>query len=420
MMAYLTAWWASNGTAFLVGSSCLLTLAALATRLIRSEIGQQRCCEAAVAAVLLWLVLSPMARFLPESVAEKVLLTVSKTTAAAEPLGLSMAGAEAIDWSAWLGFCMLIGCSVLSLYLASAWLLLARLLHHARPAGKGIDGILDSLPLARSSIPVLVSKHAQRPFCCGLFHPRIVLPASCAELSPETLRAVIMHELAHLKQGDLRGRVLFALAMPVLFWNPVFWWLRMRAQLCAELVADDLAAGHLDKGSYVRDLIELAEQLPTSNPRGPVRMAVIEKESEFYRRMKVLIQRRDPITTKCSLTQTIARRVCVLSLVALAACAWTKVPEPDDRIVQRIEVPSDEDAPRVYFNFEDADAHKVFDTIAKIPGINLIISPAASGKVNVRMKNQPWQNALVEVAAQIDCVVLHLSDNIYQVVPRSE
>ena len=42
------------------------------------------------------------------------------------------------------------------------------------------------------------------PAICGLLSPVVVVPARILEtLAPDKLKAILMHELAHMKRGDL-------------------------------------------------------------------------------------------------------------------------------------------------------------------------------------------------------------------------
>ncbi|MBK8101148.1 MAG: hypothetical protein IPK26_29045 [Planctomycetes bacterium] len=53
-----------------------------------------------------------------------------------------------------------------------------------------------------------------------------------------------------------------------------------------------------------------------------------------------------------------------------------------------------EKPPRVYFAFENTDIAKVIDTIAKISGANIVVSPEVKGNITLRLKHIPWRDAL--------------------------
>ena len=55
---------------------------------------------------------------------------------------------------------------------------------------------------------LLRSDDAKMPFACGLARPTIVLPAECDAWTPDRRRAVLLHELAHVRRRDLLGHTL--------------------------------------------------------------------------------------------------------------------------------------------------------------------------------------------------------------------
>ncbi len=78
-----------------------------------------------------------------------------------------------------------------------------------------------------------------------------------------------------------------------------------------------------------------------------------------------------------------------------------------------------EKPPRVYFAFENADIQKVVDTIAKISGANIVMSPEVQGPITLRLKNIPWRDALDAAVKTLGYVVVEEDRGILRVVPPS-
>lgn len=78
-----------------------------------------------------------------------------------------------------------------------------------------------------------------------------------------------------------------------------------------------------------------------------------------------------------------------------------------------------EKPPRVYFAFENTDIQKVIDTIAKISGANIVVSPEVQGTITVRLKNIPWRDALDAAVKTLGFVVVAEDRGILRVVPAS-
>ena len=70
---------------------------------------------------------------------------------------------------------------------------------------------------------LLGSSEAKMPFACGFFTPTIVLPADCDTWTPDRRRAVLLHELAHVKRRDLAGHTLGRIACAVYWFHPLVW-----------------------------------------------------------------------------------------------------------------------------------------------------------------------------------------------------
>ncbi len=100
-----------------------------------------------------------------------------------------------------------------------------------------------------------------------------------------------------------------------------------------------------------------------------------------------------------------------LALVAeQAGCVVTE----GDAGILKVEKP-----PRVYFAFENTDIQKVIDTIAKISGANIVVSPDVKGTITVRLKNIPWRDALDAAVKTLGFVVVTEDHGILRVVPAA-
>ena len=80
------------------------------------------------------------------------------------------------------------------------------------------------------------------PAVIGWFRPVLLLPMTVLTgLSEEQLRAVIVHELAHIKRWDGLVNGLQIVAETVLFYHPAVWWVSGRIRMEREDCCDDIA-----------------------------------------------------------------------------------------------------------------------------------------------------------------------------------
>lgn len=85
----------------------------------------------------------------------------------------------------------------------------------------------------RKPVQLWISSAAPGPFATGLLHPRIVLPNRA--FSQRELQYILLHELTHIKFGDLWVRWISMLAATVHWWNPVIYlWNRKMVELSEE------------------------------------------------------------------------------------------------------------------------------------------------------------------------------------------
>ena len=76
----------------------------------------------------------------------------------------------------------------------------------------------------------------------GWLKPVVLIPAAALlALSPETLEALLAHELAHVRRGDFLANILQTFAEALLFYHPAVWWLSRRIRQEREHCCDDAA-----------------------------------------------------------------------------------------------------------------------------------------------------------------------------------
>lgn len=239
-------------------------------------------------------------------------------TAAAPHAATSATGTDLAHWLAWAGIA---GAGAFTALLLLGWLRLARVLRTSRPAPQTVRALV-ALP---SNTRVRIATLPVQPFCCGVFRATIVLPAHLAKPCGET-RFVLLHELAHVRTGDVRRRVLAAWLRPLLFWHPLFWWLSRQLRFHGELVADRAAAGG-DVAAYVRCMVDLANRsFPFA--ASPTVATIFRRRSELFRRLEMMLQRPDAQRRSPSRSAAWLSRLSATAAVALCAGTFGVAQEP--------------------------------------------------------------------------------------------
>jgi uncharacterized protein (TIGR03435 family) len=260
--------------------------AALALRLLRHATPQSRyvvACLALAAMLVLpgataWRLLSapaesdPMAplrravflRVTPEAPTahqDRVIIGIRRTAGAAVALNASGSARPSVLPAIvviWFG-----GVCLLLTRLAGGWWRVHRLYHAActMPPSRWqavTDRLARQLGLRRL-VHVVDAEFVDGPVVIGWLQPVILLPvAALAGLTPEQVRAILAHELAHVRRHDAFVNVAQTLAETLLFYHPAVWWVSSRIRTEREHCCDDVAlAVSGDAYAYASALAEL-------------------------------------------------------------------------------------------------------------------------------------------------------------------
>jgi uncharacterized protein (TIGR03435 family) len=177
---------------------------------------------------------------------------VAGKTADSRPLALP---AVVTLWFA--GVCLLLA------RLAGGWWRVQRMQRVARalPASRWQEAagrLAQQIGLTRA-VRVVDAAFAETPMVVGWLEPVVVLPvAALAGLTPPQVRAILAHELAHVRRHDALVNAAQTIAETLLFYHPAVWWLSSRIRIEREHCCDDVAlAVSGDPYGYASALAEL-------------------------------------------------------------------------------------------------------------------------------------------------------------------
>lgn len=164
----------------------------------------------------------------------------------------------------------------------------------ARPAPtlqRQAAGIADTLGLPR--VPRVYTTTARlRPMVWWTGGSvRVLIPSVFVdELDETALRAVLAHELAHVRRRDYLVRVVEWLVCSVFWWNPVVWWARRELRSAEESCCDILAVCGMrsTRDRYAGSLLRVVEVMSA----GPVqRTPALASAADVGRDMRQLEKR---------------------------------------------------------------------------------------------------------------------------------
>jgi general secretion pathway protein D len=192
----------------------------------------------------------------------------------------------------------------------SELLLIRKPLHPSR-----LCGLMGRSSTAR--LRLRLTDHPHSPAVCGLIRPVILLPRSLAEqLPPTQLRAVLLHELLHLRRGDVWVNCAQALLQVAYWWHPLLWFANARIRRVREEAVDDavMLALNEDADSYAPTLLEVAK-LALHRPLATLGLVgILESRSSLRQRIERLMDFRPPRRAGLTLVSILA----VFGFAALA------------------------------------------------------------------------------------------------------
>ncbi|MDH4203375.1 MAG: hypothetical protein OEV87_10840, partial [Phycisphaerae bacterium] len=126
-----------------------------------------------------------------------------------------------------------------------------------------LESVAAKLGLKRLPQVVLTNKVAC-PAVFGVFRPVLLMPAEKFKtMTRKDTEHILLHELAHIKRGDLVVHAVWMLVQIVYWFNPLLWMIRRTLQNLRELCCDATVARLLRENTvhYRQTLLETARQL---------------------------------------------------------------------------------------------------------------------------------------------------------------
>ncbi len=208
---------------------------------------------------------------------------------------------NAITMEGWLFLGWVIGTIILAITLLQRYSFVKSLIAQSKPASD--DRILSLLEECKktvglsSPVELRFTSNMLSPAACGLRNYVVLMPEELiADLSSDKLRAVLLHELCHIKRGDLWLNMTQTLLQIINFYNPLLWLANAIIRGLREKAVDESVLSKMqnESQSYCNTLIDIAE-IAFSRPTLALRLiGVVESKSALQDRIKHMVTRPIP------------------------------------------------------------------------------------------------------------------------------
>lgn len=183
------------------------------------------------------------------------------------------------------------GSVTVATWFAIGWLLTVLAARRARPAPANwrleVNALREKLRIP-GAVDVRVLPGNTSPLVAGLGRTTVLLPSTAFEWDPEQRRSVLLHELAHVRRGDLKVQALGQIACAAYWFNPLAWIAAAHLRSERERACDDevLRSG-ARPSSYAQHLLDIAKDLRAS--RLPSAALAMSRPSELEGRLVAVL-----------------------------------------------------------------------------------------------------------------------------------
>jgi hypothetical protein len=158
------------------------------------------------------------------------------------------------------------------------------------------------------------------PVTCGVLRPAIVLPEESEAWTEERKEAVLLHELAHVRRGDLATHLIAWVACSLYWFHPLVWIAARRLRHESERACDDLVLGAGTRASeYADHLLDIVRT--AGRGRAPAAAVPMAQKSSFEGRLLAILEPtvdRKALSPRMKVAVGAALALVVLPLAAMA------------------------------------------------------------------------------------------------------
>jgi TonB family protein len=193
----------------------------------------------------------------------------------------------------------------------------------AHPAQSESAELASAIGIGRA-VEVLEAPPGAMPMSCGMFRPAVFLPADAAGWDADRRRAVLLHELAHVRRGDAGAHMVARLALALHWWNPLAWLAWRESLKACERAADDLVLLAGERASdYAGHLLEVARAMHARPPMASGALAMARRSQLEGRLLAIL----DPRVPRQAVARVSALAAALLAIAMVAPFAAMRAQE---------------------------------------------------------------------------------------------
>ena len=214
------------------------------------------------------------------------------------------------SWVSWGG-------TLTGVYLAISMLLFVRM---AFGSWRLRRILADAEPIPNLGSGIFESTLFVIPGSVGCFRARIILPRAWRDWDAVKLRAVLVHERAHIRRRDWLIRIASHVNVCIFWFHPLAWWMERELARLAEEACDDVAISEIEhREEYAAVLVDIARAAAAGCGVLNWRVISMAKGSNVTRRVNRILNRRLQVPKPFGRLAWMTLLACSLPVIYLSA-----------------------------------------------------------------------------------------------------
>lgn len=173
-------------------------------------------------------------------------------------------------YSRWLIAVWFIATIAIATFQLLRWLRFSLLLHRS-----SVFGIRHFLRLEQKGTPLPIARNVRVVECSmvdvpatvGWLKPILLVPiSSMAKLDPSSLKAILVHEMAHVRRYDTIVNVCQTMIETLFFYHPAVWWISARIREVREICCDNVAMLEIGSTEKYLTALRMLEEVTSQRP----------------------------------------------------------------------------------------------------------------------------------------------------------
>lgn len=219
------------------------------------------------------------------------------------------AAGRVMDWTLWLPMAIAAGGALRLLWMAFGCWRLRQLRQAGEPLPLEEYADVQEAVGARAEVRYLST--AQQPVTFGVIRPVVLLPSSLRQQASAIRRAVLAHELVHVRRRDWCWVIAEEAIRAVCWFHPAIWWLVSSIQHAREEVVDRTVVALTGRRrEYVEALLVFADEVPLA-------------PAPAFARRRQLFRRITLLSTEDVMSRPRVVASAVVFVLVVIAAGWT-------------------------------------------------------------------------------------------------